>query len=123
MTTAELMARIKAERRENPPRMPSAEALMEKAKRAHRRKQKNAPKLLLAALDYRIRELHPDVDPWTAAQRIAKARNSVAFESGYWGVMTLEQDARKNGYYDAEDWEITHEIAEIVLDMLNEQYG
>ena len=120
ITTTQLLYQVKRERRENPPAMPSAEALLEKAKKALRRKQKNGPRLLLEAVNYRIRELAPDCgdDFWAAAQQLAKTRNEGAIEAGYWGVMMFKKDADRNGIYHKEDAEMLYETAEIVLRML-----
>ncbi len=119
ITTTQLLAKVKRERQENPPTMPSAEALMEKAKKALRRKQKNGPRLLLEAVNYRIHEIEPDcADYWAAAQRIAKTRNEGAIEAGYWGVNQFKKDADRNGRYHKEDAELGYEIGEILLHML-----
>ena len=119
ITTTQLLAKVKRERQENPPVMPSAEALMEKAKKALRRKQKNGPRLLLEAVNYRIHELEPDCsDYWAAAQRIAKTRNKGAIEGGYRGLMIMKAAADRNGSYYKEDAELLYETAEIVLHML-----
>lgn len=124
ITTAELLDQVKRERRENPPAMPSAEALVEKARKALRRKQKNGPGLLLEAVNYRIREIEPDcADWWAAAQRIAKARNEIGIEAGYRGLMWLKWDADRDGYYHKEDAELGYEIAEILLHMLGPEQG
>ncbi len=120
ITTTQLLAKVKRERQENPPTMPSAEALMEKAKKALRRKQKNGPRLLLEAVNYRIHEIEPDcADYWAAAQRIAKTRNEIGIEAGYRGLMWLQWDADRDGYYNREDGEISYEAAEILLYMLS----
>ena len=118
MTVAELIEKINRERRENPPQMPSAAAMIEDAKRALRRQQKNGPALLLAAVDYRIRQIDPDSDPWTVIKRVAKAQSNPAYESAYLGVKSLQEDADRDGRYHQEDWESSYEIAEIILFML-----
>ena len=119
ITTTQLLEKVKRERQENPPTMPSAEALMEKAKKALRRKQKNGPRLLLEAVNYRIHELEPDCsDYWAAAQRIAKTRNEIGIEAGYRGLMIMKSAADRNGFYYKEDAELLYETAEIVLHML-----
>ena len=106
------------------PAMPSAEALLERARKALRRKQKNGPRLLLEAVDYRIREIEPDcTDLWAAAQRIAKARAKIGIEAGYWGVMLFKQDADREGRYHKDDAELLYETAEIVLRMLGPEQG
>ena len=102
----------------------AAEARLERARKALRRKQKNGPRLLLEAVDYRIRELEPDcADLWAAARRIAKARGKIGIEAGYWGVMLFKQDADREGYYHKDDAELLYETAEIVLRMLGPEQG
>ena len=120
ITTTQLLDQVKRERLENPPAMPSAEALLERAKKALRRKQKNGPQLLLDAVNYRIRELAPDGgdDFWETAQQLAKTRNEGAIEAGYWGVKMFKQDADRNGIYHKEDAQLGYEIGEILLHML-----
>ena len=120
ITTTQLLDQVQRERRANPPEMPSAEALIEKAKKALRRKQKNGPQLLLDAVNYRIRELEPDCDDyWAAAQHLAKARNEGGIEAGYRGLMWLKWDADREGYYHKEDAEMSYNAAEILLYMLS----
>ena len=102
----------------------AAEARLERARKSLRRKQKNGPRLLLEAVDYRIRELEPDcADLWAAAQRIAKARGKIGIEGGYRGLMLLKADADRNGYYHKEDAELLYETAEAVLRMLSPEQG
>ena len=102
--------------------MPAAEARLERARKALRRKQKNGPHLLLEAVDYRIREIELDcADLWAAAQRIAKARAEIGIEAGYWGVMRFKQDADREGRYHKDDAELLYETAEIVLRMLSQE--
>lgn len=120
MTVAELIEKINRERRENPPRMPSAEAMIEKAKRALRRRQKNGPALLLEAVNYRIREVDPESDPWVVVKRLAKVHNHSGVESAYWGVVELKEESDRYGRYDKEDAEFRYELGEIVLSLLDE---
>ena len=125
ITTAQLLDKVKRERRESPPEMPSAEALIEKAREALRRRQKNGPRLLLEAVDYRIRELEPDcADPWLAAQQIAKKRSLPGIEAGYRGVMLLKGDVDRDGHYDSAVGRASYEAAEVLLYILSsEQVG
>ena len=125
ITTTALLQKVKRERQENPPTMPSAEALIEKARKALRRQQKNGPRLLLEAVNYRIRELEPDCDDdyWAAAQRIAKTRNEIAIAGGYQGLMIMKADADRNGYYDKEDAELLYDTAAAVLRILASEQG
>ena len=120
ITTTQLLDQVKQERQETPPTMPSAEALMEKARKALRRKQKNGPQLLLDAVNYRIRELAPDcgADYWETAQQLAKVRNKRGIEGGYCGLMILKAAADRNGFYDKEDAELLYDTATAVLSML-----
>ena len=120
MTTAELIEKVNLERRENPPQMPSAEAMIEKAKRALRRRQKNGPALLLEAVNYRIREVDPKSEPWVVVKRLAKAHNHSGIESAYWGVVELKEEFDRYGRYDREDAEFRYELGEIVLSLLGE---
>ena len=121
ITTTQLLDRVQRERRENPPAMPSPEALIEKARKALRRKQKNGPQLLLDAVNYRIRELEPDCgdDFWAAAQHLAKTRNEIGIEAGYCGLMILKAAAARNGFYDKEDAELLYDTATAVLSILD----
>ena len=120
ITTAQLLDKVKRERRENPPEMPSAEALIEKAREALRRRQKNGPRLLLEAVDCRIRELEPDcADPWLAAQQIAKKRSLPGIEAGYRGVMLLKGDVDRDGHYDSAVGRASYEAAEVLLYILS----
>lgn len=120
LTVIELLEKTRRERRENPPAMPSAEALIEKARKALRRKQKNGPPLLLEAVDYRIRELEPDcADPWLAVQQIAKKRSIAGIEAGYRGLMLLKEDVDRDGYYSSEVGEASYEAAEVLLHILS----
>ena len=123
ITTTQLLDQVQRERRANPPATPSAEALIEKARKALRRKQKNGPQLLLDAVNYRIRELAPDCgdDFWAAAQHLAKTRNEGGIEGGYRGLMILKADADRNGYYDKEDAELLYDTATAVLSMLDSE--
>ena len=119
ITTTQLLDQVQRERRANPPAMPSAEALIEKARKALRRKQKNGPQLLLDAVNYRIRELAPDcTDYWETAQHLAKTRNEGGIEAGYRGLMWLKWDADREGYYHKDDAQQGYEIGEILLHML-----
>ena len=120
ITTTQLLDQVQRERRANPPEMPSAEALIEKAKKALRRKQKNGPQLLLDAVNYRIRELEPGCDDfWAAAQHLAKTRNEIGIEAGYCGLMILKAAAARNGFYDKEDAELLYDTATAVLNILD----
>lgn len=121
LTVAQLLEKTRRERREDPPEMPSAEALIEKAREALRRKQKNGPWLLLAAVDYRIREIEPDcTDPWRAAQQIAEKRSAAGIEAGYRGLMLLKEDVDRDGHYSSEVGRASYEAAEVLLHILRD---
>jgi len=123
MTVAELLAKVKRERRENPPQMPSAEAMIEKAKLALRREQQNGPALLLDAVNYRIDEIAQDVDRWLVVNQVAKARRHTGIAASYSAVVELKEEADRNGVYDREEAEVCYELGEIVLSLLGEHYG
>ena len=94
----------------------AAEARLERARKALRRKQKNGPRLLLEAVDCRIRDLEPYcADPWLAARRIAKKRSLPGIEAGYRGVMLLKGDVDRDGYYDSAVGRASYEAAEVLL--------
>ena len=102
---------------------PYAITLLEVAKKAHLNGQDNAPRLLLDAIDHRIREIDPDGDPWEAAQRMAKEKNRSGIEGGYWGIMMLEADLQREGYYHPDDWQMYFDIAEILICALDLEYA
>ena len=102
---------------------PYAITLLEVAKKAHLNGQDNAPRLLLDAVDHRIREIDPDSDPWEAAQRMAKEKNNEGLRGGYWGVMVLEEDFQREGRYHPDDWQLSYDIAEILICILDLEYA
>ena len=102
---------------------PYAITLLEVAKKAHLNGQDNAPRLLLDAVDHRIREIDPDSDPWEAAQRMAKEKNFSGIEGGYWGVMVLEEDFQREGRYHPDDWQLSFDVAEILICILDLEYA
>ena len=122
-TVAEFFDNLKRERRANPPQMPSAEAMIERAKKALRREQKNGPALLLDAVNYRINEIAPDTDPWLVIKQVSQARNHRGIEASYSAVVELKDEADRNGVYDCEEAELCYELGEIVLSQLAERYG
>ena len=89
-TVAEFFERLKRERRANPPQMPSAEAMIERAKKALRREQKNGPSLLLDAVNYRIRQIDADSDPWAVINFVSDARKHDGIASSYSAVVELK---------------------------------
>ena len=102
---------------------PYAITLLEVAQKAHRNGQKNATRLLLDAVDHRIREIDPDGDPWEAAQRMAKEKNNEGIRGGYWGVMILEEDFQREGRYHPDDWQLSFDVAEILICALDLEYA
>ena len=102
---------------------PYAITLLEVAQKAHLNGQENAPRLLLDAVEHRIREIDPDRDPWEAAQHMAKEKNNSGLEGGYWGIMMLEEDFQREGYYHPDDWQMCFDIAEILICALDLEYA
>ena len=102
---------------------PYAITLLEVAQKAHLKGQENAPRLLLDAVDHRIREIDPDGDPWEAAQRMAKEKNNDGIEGGYWGVMSLEEDFQREGRYHPDDWQLSFDVAQILVCILDLEYA
>ena len=112
---AKLQARLAEVQSEPAERKAGALAMLDAAEQAHRQGQKNAPRLLLDALEYRIREIDPDPDSWAAAKHISAEKDDDGIEAGYWGVMLFERDARRDGGYHQDDWQMCWDIAEIVI--------
>ena len=123
VTVAEFFDNLKRQRRADPPQMPSAAAMIELAKKALRREQKNGPALLLDAVNYRIGEIAPGADPWTVINRVAKARQHSGIASSYSAVLELKAEADQHGGYDREDADLCYELGEIVLSLLDEHYA
>ena len=112
---AKLQARL-AEVQSGPAqRQSGALALLDAAEQAHRKGRENAPRLLLDALEYRIREIDSGSDPWAAAKRIAVETDDMGIEAGYRGVMSFERDTRRDGGYHQDDWQMCWDIAEIII--------
>ena len=103
--------------------MDSVATLLARARRAHEREREKAPGLLLKAVQQRVREICPDEDPWDAVRRMAEEKGDRAIRVTYRGVMLLEDDQRRNLPYDDESWEIYTDMAEILIEMLDEYYG
>ena len=103
--------------------VPHSIKLLEAAQKAHLNGQDNAPRLLLDALDHRIREIEPGSDPWEAAQRMANERNNSGIRGAYWGVMMLEEDFKREGRYHPDDWQMCFDIAEILICALDLEYA
>ena len=122
-TVADFFDRLKRERRANPPQVPSAEAMIEQAKKALRREQKNGPSLLLDAVNYRIRQIDADSPPWAVVNAVSKVRQHDGIVSSYSAVVELKEQADQYGSYDREDAEICYELGEIVISLLDEHYA
>ena len=103
--------------------MDSVATLLAKARRAHERERDKAPALLLEAVQQRVREICPDEDPWDAVRRMAVEQGDRAIESTYWGIMLLEQDRRRGLPYDDDTWEVNTDMADILIEILDEYYG
>ena len=103
--------------------MESVATLLAKARRAHEREREKAPALLLQAVQQRVREVCPNEDPWDAVRRMAEEKGDRAIRVTYRGVMLLEDDQRRNLPYDDESWEIYTDMADILIEMLDEYYG
>ena len=102
--------------------MESVATLLAKARRAHQREREKAPALLLKAVQQRVREICPDEDPWDAVRRMAEEQGDGAIDGAYWGVMQLAQDQRRNLPYDDENWEISTDMADILIAKLDQCY-
>ena len=103
--------------------MESVATLLAKARRAHEREREKAPGLLLKAVQQRVREICPDEEPWDAVRRMAEEKGDRAIRVTYRGVMLLEDDQRRNLPYDDESWESYTDMADILIEMLDEYYG
>ena len=97
--------------------------LLEKAIAAKEQNPKIAPRLLLEAMQQRIREVAPDHDPdfWIAARKLARDKDDIGIEAAYWGLMMFDKDFRECGNYNEEQWEISLDVAEISIRMLEEE--
>ena len=102
--------------------MESVATLLAKARRAHEQEREKAPALLLKAVQQRVREIRPDEDPWDAVRRMAEEKDDLAIEATYWGVMMLEVDQKRNLPYDDESWEISLDMADILIEKLDLHY-
>ena len=102
--------------------MESVATLLAKARRAHEREREKAPGLLLKAVQQRVWEIRPNEDPWDAVQQMAEEKDDLAIEATYWGVMMLEVDQKRNLPYDNESWEISLDMADILIEKLDLHY-
>ena len=112
---AKLQARLAEVQSEPTERKAGALAMLDAAEQAHQQGQQNAPRLLLDALEYRIREIDAGPDSWAAAKRISAEKGDTGIEAGYRGVMSFERQVRRDGGYHQDDWQMCWDIAEIVI--------
>ena len=112
---AKLQARLAEVQSEPAERKAGALAMLDAAEQAHRKGREDAPRLMLDALEYRIREIDAGPDSLAAAKRIAVETDDTGIEAGYRGVMWFERDARRDGGYHQDDWQMCWDIAEIII--------
>ena len=112
---AKLQTRLAEVQSEPAERKAGALAMLDAAEQAHQQGQKNAPRMILDALEYRIREIDADPDSWAAAKRISAEKDDTGIEAGYRGVMSFEREVRREGRYHQDDWQMCWDIAEIVI--------
>ena len=112
----QLQARLAEVQSDPAQRKSGALAILDAADQAHQQGQKNAPRLILDALKYRIREIDPDPDSLAAAKRISAEKDDTGIEAGYRGVMSFEREVRRDGGgYHQDDWQMCWDIAEIII--------
>lgn len=94
--------------------------LLEKAVLAKEQNPKIAPRLLLEALQQRIREVVPDHDPdlWAAARKLASDKNDIGIESAYYGLMMFDVEFGERGNFNEEQWEDHYIAAEYTVRQL-----
>ena len=99
--------------------------LLEKAILAKEQNPKIAPRLLLEALQQRIREVVPDHDPdlWIAARHLSREIDDIAIESVCWSLLMFEKDFGGRGNFNEEQWEDHFDGTELVLLMLEHEYA
>lgn len=99
--------------------------LLEKAVLAKAQNPKSAPRLLLEALQQRIREvvLDPDPDLWVAARKLARDKDDIGIEAIYWSLMMFEKDFGEHGNFNEEQWEDCFFGAEIAIRLLEQEYA
>ena len=112
---AKLQARLAEVQSEPAERKSGALAMLDAAEQAHQQGQENAPRLLLDALEYRIREIDANPDSWAAAKSISAEKDDTGIEAGYRGVMSFEREVRRDGGYHQDDWQMCWDIAEIII--------
>ena len=97
--------------------------LLEKAVLAKEENPKIAPRLLLEALQQRIREVVPDSDPdlWVAARKLAQSKNNDGIEAAYWGLTMFLKDFQDKGKFNEEQWEDCYLAAEYTIRQLEQE--
>ena len=97
--------------------------LLAKAVKARERNPKDAPHLLLEALQQRIREVVPghDPDPWVAARKLARDQDDIGIESAYYGLMRFHLEYGQRGDFNEEQWEDHYAAAEITIRLLEQE--
>ena len=103
--------------------MDSVATLLAKARRAHQQEREKAPGLLLKAVQQRVREICPDEDPWDAVRRMAEEQGDSAIKGTYWYVKGIADDQRRNMPYHDESWQINIDMADILIETLDQCYG
>ena len=94
--------------------------LLEKAVLAKEQNPKVAPRLLLEALQQRIREVVPDHDPdfWVAARKLARDVDDIGIEAAYYGLMRFDREFGGRGNFNHEQWEDHYVAAEYTIRQL-----
>ena len=97
--------------------------LLEKAVLAREKEPRIAPRLLLEALQQRIREVVPDHDPdlWKAARNLARDKNDIGIEAAYYGLMRFDIEFGERGNFNEEQWEDHYIAAEYTVRQLEEE--
>ena len=99
--------------------------MLEKAVLAREQDPRMAPRLLLEALQQRIREVVPGHDPdlWVAARHLSREIDDIAIESVCWNLLMFEKDFGERGNFNQEQWEDCFDGAEAVIGMLEHEYA
>ncbi|MYC33699.1 MAG: hypothetical protein F4X64_11040 [Chloroflexi bacterium] len=99
--------------------------LLEKALLAKEQSPKIAPRLLLEALQQRIREVVPDHHPdlWVAARKLARDKDDIGIEAAYWSLMMFDRDFGERGNFNEEQWEDGYDVAEITIRLLEQEHA
>ncbi len=108
-----------------PPALTSTATLLKQSALAKDRNPAIAPRLLLEALQQRIREVAPDhdLDFWVAARKLAQDIDDIGIESVYWSLLMFEKDFGDRGDFNDEQWEDCFDGAEAIIGMLESKYA